>query len=316
MSSRKPIRGKTRRAGSRGFSLRAAAAVFWLLLLLGAIFVGAEFGESPPPTAAFLSVRLAERGAPPLPVVRAPRLDTETEHLSGLAAKIAIVIDDLGNDTSAARAAIALPKAISLSFLPYPDATPMLAREAARVGHAILAHVPMEPEGDEDAGPMALRVGLPDDEITRRLDWALARVPGYSGINNHMGSKFTADRDALAPVMRDIAARGVFFLDSRTTANTKVVDAAKAFGVAAASRDVFLDDGDTQASIEEALQLTEARARKKGVAIAIGHPRPATLEVLEAWARHISFRRVALISIGEAVALSNPHADLRAGNVQ
>jgi polysaccharide deacetylase 2 family uncharacterized protein YibQ len=224
---------------------------------------------------------------------------------------VAIVIDDLGNDVAAARRAIALPKDVTLSFLPYPDATPMLAREAIRAGHQILLHMPMEAEGDEDAGPMALRIGQPAAEITQRLDWAFSRVPGLSGINNHMGSRFTADRTALIPVMQAVAARKIFFLDSRTTPDTQVVPVAQSFGVESGARDVFLDDETSHTSVAGELRVAEAHARQGGVSIAIGHPHPATLDAIETWLRSGVTRRVALVTAGEAIRLKNAHAALR-----
>ncbi len=119
--------------------------------------------------------------------------------------EVAIVIDDMGSVAADDRRAIALPKEVTLSFLPYPESTPELAREGAKAGHEILVHVPMEPVGNADPGPNALLPTLSSAEIARRLDWALDRVPGYDGINNHEGSKFTADRSALVPVIEDLA---------------------------------------------------------------------------------------------------------------
>jgi hypothetical protein len=131
---------------------------------------------------------------------------------------IAILIDDMGNDVSQNRRAIALPQEVSLSFLPDPSETPRLAEEAHRAGHELLVHVPMESPRDRDGSLRnALRRDLPVEENIRRLDWALSRVPYYAGINNHEGSLFTADRLALIPVAERLYGRGVFFLDSRTT---------------------------------------------------------------------------------------------------
>src|SRR5262249_17867027 len=110
--------------------------------------------------------------------------------------KIAIVIDDLGGDLAHTDRALALPKAVTLSFLPYAEATPFLATEAAHGGHEVLVHMPMQAEGEHDPGPMALTVGLAPAEIRDRLVAALGRVPAAVGINNHMGSRFTADREA------------------------------------------------------------------------------------------------------------------------
>jgi uncharacterized protein len=214
---------------------------------------------------------------------------------------IAIVIDDLGSDAEATRRAIHLPQAVTLSFLPYPDATPVLAREAVRAGHEILVHVPMEPEGRDDPGPNALLTDLNRDEILRRLSWSLDRVPGFSGVNNHMGSRFTADRAALIPVMETLADRHVFFLDSRTTPQSAVIATAHEFGVASAGRDVFLDDDQTAVSVNAQLALTEHIAAESGVAIAIGHPHAATLASLEIWVAHL--KGVRLIPVDAAIRM-------------
>ncbi|MGD0143523.1 MAG: divergent polysaccharide deacetylase family protein [Rhizomicrobium sp.] len=219
------------------------------------------------------------------------------------APEIAIVIDDLGADGADTRRAIGLPDAISLSFLPYPDATPGFAREAVRGGHQILVHVPMEPDGSDNPGPNALTTGLSTAEILRRLDWALSRVPGYSGINNHMGSRFTADHAALMPVVEALADKHVFFLDSRTTPDTIVVPLARAFGVASAGRDVFLDDEQAAGAVDRQLVALEARAREQGVAIGIGHPHAVTLAALETWTKQAAARGFVLIPVSAAIRL-------------
>jgi polysaccharide deacetylase 2 family uncharacterized protein YibQ len=214
---------------------------------------------------------------------------------------IAIVIDDLGADVADTRRAIALPKEITLSFLPYPDASPALAREGLRGGHEIILHVPMEPEGSVDPGPNALLTRLSADENVSRLNWALSRIEGYSGINNHEGSKFTADRAALVPVMEQLAQRHVFYLDSRTTPDTVAVPLARAFGVPSAGRDVFLDDVQTADAINAQLAQAEKLASQQGVLIAIGHPHAATMDVLTKWAASISSRGYELIAASEAI---------------
>jgi hypothetical protein len=222
---------------------------------------------------------------------------------------IAIVIDDLGDDVTATRRAMALPKSVSLSFLPYPAATPELARAAGQQGHQILVHVPMEPDGTTDPGPNALLTALTKGELLRRLDWGLARVPGYAGINNHEGSRFTADRAALLPVIEALADRHVFFLDSRTTPASAVVPMARALGVASAGRDVFLDDIQTPQAIAAALTQTEALARREGVAIAIGHPHAATLDALAAWCA----RRGDLVPASVAIRLKTDREIILSG---
>jgi hypothetical protein len=198
-------------------------------------------------------------------------------------AAIAICIDDLGEDLAGTDKAMALPKEVALSFLPFAETTPFLAEAANRKGHLVLAHVPMQPLSGKNPGPMGLTSAMTQDEIARRLGWNLARVPGLVGINNHEGSRFTADAAALAPVMAGLKARHLFFLDSRTGPQSSVTAAARSAGVMTASRDVFLDDNPSAASVSAALDLLAQDARRNGVAIAIGHPHDVTLKLLAAW---------------------------------
>jgi polysaccharide deacetylase 2 family uncharacterized protein YibQ len=214
---------------------------------------------------------------------------------------IAICIDDLGEDLAATDKAMALPKAVALSFLPYAETTPFLAQAASRKGHLILAHVPMQAIGATDPGPMSLKTGMAADEIARRLGWNMARVPGLVGINNHEGSRFTADSAALAPVMATLRARHLFFFDSRTGPDSKVGGAARAAGVMTAGRDIFLDDDQRAASVSAALEMLAREAKRSGVAIAIGHPHDPTLKLLAAWLAQD--HGVTLVPLDEAIRL-------------
>lgn len=216
---------------------------------------------------------------------------------------IAIVIDDLGPDVAATRRAIALPKTVNLSFLPYGDDTPALARAGKRAGHQIIVHVPMEPEGREDPGPMALRTDLSAGQNLHRLDWALSRVPGYAGINNHMGSRFSRDRAGLIPVMARLMGTGTFFLDSRTVPDSQIIPLARAFGIASAGRDVFLDDVQTRGAVDRQLAETARIARENGVAIAIGHPHDVTLTALKVWTAQITARGYRLVPLSQAIRM-------------
>ena len=214
---------------------------------------------------------------------------------------IAICIDDLGEDIAGTDKAMALPRAVALSFLPYPDTTPFLATAAAKRGHMILAHVPMQAFSARDPGPMALKPGMTTEEITRRLAWNLDRVPGIAGINNHEGSRFTADAAGLAPVMAMLKARGLFFLDSRTSGASQGETAARAAGVATVGRDIFLDDDQSEAAVKAQLDALAREARRSGVAIAIGHPHDVTLRLLAAWL--VQDHGVTLVPLDEAMRL-------------
>lgn len=218
---------------------------------------------------------------------------------------IAIVIDDLGADLPGARRAMTLPKEVTLSFLPYPDRTPELSHNAFCIGHEVILHMPMEPKGTSDPGPMALALEMPKEEIKRRVLWALSRVPDADGMNNHEGSWFTSDHKALIPVMQVLAEKHLFFLDSRTSVYSQGVKLARAAGVPVAGRDVFIDDVVESAAIARQLGQVESFARRKGLAIAIGHPHHQTLAALEAWIPAIEKQGYELILLSEAIKKRN-----------
>jgi polysaccharide deacetylase 2 family uncharacterized protein YibQ len=212
---------------------------------------------------------------------------------------IAICIDDMGGDPVGTAKAMALPQGVTLSFLPYAAATPALALQSKELGHEVLAHVPMEPIGPSDPGPKALKIGAADN--AERLAWALARVPGLSGINNHEGSKFSGDTASLVPVVEILAEKRLFFFDSRTIGRSQIVRVSHQHGVESAGRDVFLDNVLTDAAIKARLNELAAKAKKSGIAIAIGHPHGVTLRVLAAWLA--TDQGVRLVPVSEAIRL-------------
>jgi polysaccharide deacetylase 2 family uncharacterized protein YibQ len=219
---------------------------------------------------------------------------------------IAICIDDLGEDLAGTDRAIALPKEVALSFLPFADSTPFLAEAAAKRGHLVLAHVPMQALNGKDPGPMGLKPQMTRDEIARRLGWNLARVPGLVGINNHEGSRFTADPAALEPVMATLKARHLFFFDSRTGPQSAVAPAARAAGVMTGARDIFLDDDPRPLAVSAELEMLAREARRTGVAIAIGHPHDVTLKLLAAWLAQD--HGVTLVPLDEAIRIKAERA--------
>jgi polysaccharide deacetylase 2 family uncharacterized protein YibQ len=216
---------------------------------------------------------------------------------------VAIVIDDLGADVTHTKQALALPPEVTTSFLPYPERSSALSHDAYVAGHEVLVHLPMQPVGNENPGPSALVTGLSPEEIKQRLAWALSRVSDYDGVNNHMGSRFTASRADLIPVMQELKSHDLFFLDSRTTEKTKAADVARETGVVSASRDVFLDDEQSATAVEKQLLQVEEFAHKNGSAIAIGHPHAETLAVLASWVKTLNIRGVRLVPVSEVVKL-------------
>ncbi len=219
---------------------------------------------------------------------------------------IAIVIDDLGGDKTSTRRSIGLAKEVTLAFLPYPEHTPDLSREAFGAGHEVILHMPMEPKSRKSLAPNVLLLDMPREEIRRRVEWGLSRVPDRIGLNNHEGSWFTSDHKALYPVMEVLAKENIFFLDSRTSAHSKGVSIARRHHVRSAGRDIFLDNIVDSKAIARQLGEVERHARKHGLVIAIGHPHRQTLAALEAWIPEVQKLGYHLIPLSQAIARRNP----------
>ncbi len=210
---------------------------------------------------------------------------------------VAIIIDDLGLDRYRAARAASLPGPLTLSFMSYASDVGMQASAARQSGHEIMLHMPMEPEGREDPGPGALFVRLPDADIRQRVAASLDRLPMAVGLNNHMGSRFTRDARAMRPVLEEIAARGLLFVDSRTSGGSVAGDLAAQMGIANAGRDVFLDNEQEATYVRRQLAELERTATRRGNAIAIGHPHDATLDALAAWIPTMNSRGLQLVPV-------------------
>jgi len=221
--------------------------------------------------------------------------------------KIVVIIDDMGVDRRASEMAITLPGPITYSFLPYARNVGGLVEKARLAGGEIMLHLPMEPRGNADPGPRALKTGMTGGGFIKDLEWNLSRFDGYVGVNNHMGSKLTADIAAMKTLLGYLEHEKLFFLDSLTTDETAVRSAAREIGVSVYARDVFLDDavGDRE-SIRRQLALAEHIARETGYVVAIGHPRHETLEVLGPWLTSAPARGLELVYASALPGLTAP----------
>lgn len=216
---------------------------------------------------------------------------------------IAVIIDDMGLDRKRTERVLQLPSPLTTSFMTYADDLSRQTSEAHRRGHELMMHVPMEPLGESnDPGPNALLTELSPAEIRLRLINDLDRFKGFVCINNHMGSKFTADGAGMGIVMEELRRRGLCFVDSRTTSQSVGLELAQKFGVAAVGRNVFLDDDGALPAVWGQIQKIEELARKNGTVIAIGHPRDATIEALTAWLPTLESKGFALVPISAVVA--------------
>lgn len=212
-------------------------------------------------------------------------------------ARLVIVIDDMGLARAHTRAVIDLPAPLTLAFLPYADALATQTQAATARGHEVMLHMPMQPFGSDNPGPNAIRPDMAADEVAGTLRTALATLPGIKGINNHMGSAATADRATMDAVMQVLADQRLFFLDSVTTQQTQAQAAAQAHNVPYRARDLFLDHNPSQAAVSAALKQLEAVASRKGVAIAIGHPRPETIAALRDWLAQYDHKRFEIVPL-------------------
>jgi polysaccharide deacetylase 2 family uncharacterized protein YibQ len=218
-------------------------------------------------------------------------------------ARIAILIDDLGNDSAAVERISRWQTPFSAAVLPALAGSAPAARQLEASGVEVLLHLPMEPRGFPSVrpGPGVLLLAQTDDELGRILEADLDTVPGAVGVNNHMGSAATADPRVMRVIMKVLARRRLFFVDSRTTDATVGEAEARAAGVRAVSRRVFLDDVATEPAIERSLAELASRARREGSAVAIGHPHAATLAVLERELPRLQREGVKLVRVGDLV---------------
>jgi polysaccharide deacetylase 2 family uncharacterized protein YibQ len=209
--------------------------------------------------------------------------------------RLAIILDDLGNDRSAADALFALSFPLTISVLPRHPFSSQVAEEAYRRGDQVLLHLPMESAGEANVEKVELRPGMNADEVEKILADMLETVPHAAGVNNHQGSRATADTQLMAALMPALRQRGLFFIDSRTTAQTVAYDTALRDGVRAAFRTTFLDDTQTREAVLAQIEKAALQAEKQGWAIAIGHPHPATLAALQEGLPRLEARGIHLV---------------------
>jgi uncharacterized protein len=184
---------------------------------------------------------------------------------------LSIIIDDAGYSLGELQAFLDLPVPLTISVLPNLPHSTEAARRVLAAGKELILHCPMEPMGGDNPGPGALYTGESTATTTELLDAAFASVPGAMGMNNHMGSKATADTALMTDVIGYLKNRGLLFIDSRTTPDTVGARIAREQGVRGTQRDVFIDDITTDAEISRAFEKGVEEARDHGTAVLIGH---------------------------------------------
>lgn len=242
--------------------------------------------------------RVAEDGRRPWQVYARPFPATDKRP------RIAIVMSDMGLSGVTTGAALQkLPVGVTLAFLPYAERLDSWVEQARTKGHEVMLSVPMEPLGfpRDDPGPNALLTTLPSDRNIERLHWSMSKVMGYTGITTTTGSKFVGNADALKPVMDDLKARGLLFLDPHLTPKSQGAAAAEKAGVPRAAADRIIDRDLARNAIDDQLRELEAVAKQQGSAVGIGFPYPSTVERLSIWATGLQDRGIVLAPLSALV---------------
>ncbi|MCT4714173.1 divergent polysaccharide deacetylase family protein [Enterobacteriaceae bacterium H18W14] len=197
------------------------------------------------------------------------------------AGKLAIVIDDFGYRPQQENQVLALPSNVSVAVLPNAPHAHEMATKAHNAGHEVLIHLPMAPLSKQPLEKDTLRPEMSSSEIERIIRDAVDKVPYAVGLNNHMGSAMTSSLFGMQKVMQALDQYNLYFLDSMTIGNSQSMRAAAGTKVKVIKRKVFLDDTQNEADIRFQFNRAVALARRNGSAIAIGHPHPTTVRVLQ-----------------------------------
>ncbi len=224
--------------------------------------------------------------------------------------QVAIVIDDLGHNRAAGRELAGMGAPLTFSVMPRLPYSREVAEEAHHAGCEVMLHLPMQPLLDSapDVSQDELRVGMAPAQVTGIITSDLASVPFVAGVNNHMGSRATGDALLMASVMRALAARHLFFIDSLTTPRSVALRLARQYQVASFYRSVFLDDTRTVAYTLAQLRRLCQIADRRGSALAIGHPYPTTLKALAQFLPELQREGVELVPASRLAVLPTASA--------
>jgi polysaccharide deacetylase 2 family uncharacterized protein YibQ len=250
--------------------------------------------------------RIGADGARPADVYARPPL--VADNLKS-APRIALLVDGLGlSEEGTVDAIRELPGAVSLGFAPYGAAVERLVAEAREAGHEALLQAPMEPfdYATNNPGPHTLLSSASEAQVLDDLHWLMARFQGYVGVTNFLGAKFTADQAALAPALRDIAARGLLYVDDGSSPRSLARSEAARINLPAVAADVMIDAAPKAQAIDEALIRLEALARANGSAVGVATALPLSVEHISRWARSLEARGLALTPISAIVTRGGP----------
>jgi len=219
--------------------------------------------------------------------------------------RVAIVIGGLGISASSTADALSrLPPEVSVAFVPYGAKLNELTARARSRGHEVLLQAPMESFDypDNDPGPQTLLTTLASEQNLDRLHWQMSRLQGFVGVMNFMGARFTTSEKALAPVLDDIAKRGLLYVDDGSSARSMASDIAAAKNLPFVRAAQVLDVVPTPAEIDHALSRLEQAARKDGIAVGVANALPVSIDRIVRWAKGAAERGIKLVPVTVAVA--------------
>ncbi len=217
--------------------------------------------------------------------------------------RIAILLTGLGLSGAATEAAInSLPSGVTLGFNPYAPKLEEWIGYARAAGHEALLSLAMEPIDYPrvDPGPHTLLISLDRQQNVERLQWVLSRVTGYVGVVTAAGSRFTTSQGDLLPILDEIKARGLMFVDNRSAENSVAGSLAKSIGLPRAVSDLALDQQASRDAIDARLQQLEQVTRQTGVAVGLGEVYPVTIERLAQWIPTLERKGIALVPVSAA----------------
>jgi uncharacterized protein len=284
--------------------LLAAAAGWWLLR------------PKPHPVPHYVFRTLAPSAEPaapvatpvatPLPTAAPTASLTSTPAVNPNGPQLALIVDDCGQWIATERGFVALGIPLTLSVLPDVPYTNVIATEASDAGKGVMLHLPMETLSGLNPGPGKVTTEMNDAQIVAQVQSDLADVPLARGVNNHEGSKASADTRVMRAVIGVLAQHSLFFIDSRTNVASVGEATARAMGVPTAARDVFLDNRADVAYTEAQLSQAAAIAQRTGSAIAIGHPRPTTLAAVRAMIPRLQALGIQFVLVQDIVGKNSP----------
>jgi len=236
------------------------------------------------------------------PIEKLPPTQKTKKPFAGQRPRVAIIIDDLGNDRRIADKFIEIDAALTISVLPQSPFAQHIAKKAQKKGLDIMLHQPMEPDelSRVNPGPGVLLTSMSPDDMIRQLTTNLDEIPGIKGVNNHMGSKMTANAPQMRQIFSVLKKRNLFFVDSRTTSKTVCRLSAGLLQVPFGERDVFLDHRHDPAFIKKQIKSLIRIAKRDGHAIGIAHPHTTTCTVLKDSLPELK-KQVEIVPVSEVV---------------